>query len=435
VREVLKFEPWEAQCHLLEAVRDHPRVAVRSCHSSGKTIAAAAAAQWFCRSFDPSLVISTAPTDRQVKALLWYEIREHNRRGALGGKLDLTALEVSPSQRAYGFTTNEAEKFSGWHAPNILVIVDEASGVPEPIYEAIEGILTSPMARLLLIGNPNNAQGTFYEAFTAAAGLYDRHHISAFDVPGHILPSGWKEERLAVWGEANPAYQIRVLGNFPPQGTNSLISVEWVEAAQERTLPEGQPIEIGVDVAYYGDDSSVAIVRAGSRVIEILDWRGHNTVESAGIVANLARKWNPSMIKVDNIGYGAGTLDTLQAAGFPAIGVNVGEAAGDPEQYANRRSEAFAGLAERFEKGEIDVPAHDLLLAQLTALTFSYTPAGKQKLVSKEEMKKARVGSQSWQSPDFADALMLAFFRDVRGYLPSVQLGAERPAGGFRWES
>jgi hypothetical protein len=434
VREVLHVEPWEKQRQILEAVRDHRRVAVRSCHHSGKTFIAAAAAQWFLRSFSPSLVISTAPTIRQVEKLLWFEIAEHQRRGGLGGNLLTTSLEISPAQRAYGFTTNEAEKFAGWHCPNIFVIVDEASGVEEPIYQAIEGILTSNYARLLLISQPSRPQGTFYEAFSSSASLYDRHHISAFDVPSELLNPGWKDERLAAWGEANPAYQIKVLGNFPPQGANSLIAIPWIEAAQERTLSPSEPCEIGVDVAYEGDDQSVAIVRQGQRVVAIADWRGHNTVESAGRVAALARQWKPSSIKVDHIGYGAGTLDTLQKEGFPAVGINVGEAAWDSERYANRRAELFFGLAERFEQSDIDVPVHDLLFAQLSALTYSYAPTGKLKLVSKQEMKKERLGNYTWQSPDFADALMLAFAQPVGFSRPVALIGAPRPSGGFEWK-
>ena len=434
VREVLHVEPTESQQKILTAVRDHRRVAVRSCHHSGKTLIAAAAVQWFVRSFNPSLVISTAPTQRQVEALLWFEIAEHQRRGNLGGNLLTTSLEVTPTQRAYGFTTRDSEKFAGWHSPHILFVVDEASGVEEPIYQAIEGCLTSHHSRLLLISQPTRPAGSFYEAFTSAASLYERHHISAFDVPETLLTPGWKDERLAAWGENNPAYQIKVLGNFPPQGANSLISVSWIEAAQERTFDDAGPIEIGVDVAYYGDDQSVAVVRKGRQVVQIDAWQGHNTVESAGRVAMLANKWQPTTIRVDNIGYGAGTLNTLEAEGYPAIGVNVGESAWDGEKFNNRRTEAFVGLADRFEAGDIALPKHDLLFSQLTALTFSYTPRGQQKLVSKEEMKKERVGNHVWQSPDFADAAMLAFLADV-GYSKPVSLvGAPRPSGGFRWK-
>lgn len=432
VREVLHVEPWAKQVEICQSVCHHKRVAVRSCHNSGKSEAAAWLVLWALNCFEPSLVITTAPTLRQVKEVLWNRIGRLHRRANLPGVINTQDLTISPTRRAFGFTTNEPERFQGHHEANIWVIIDEASGVGETIYEAIEGLLTTENAHLLLIGNPNFAQGTFYEAFKSP--LYHKIHIGADEVPAHILPPTWKEERLKVWGAENPAYQIRVLGNFPPQGANALISLTWVEAAEDRDLPAGEPCEIGVDVAYHGDDQSVAIVRKGSKVVAIDDWRGHDTVETAGRVAALAQQYQPCLIKVDHIGYGAGALDTLKHEGFPAIGINVGEAAWDSEKYANRRAELFFGLAERFQQGDIDVPVHDYLSSQLTALTFSYTPRGQLKLISKVDMKKERVGNYTWQSPDFADALMLAYAKPAGGYQAVSLLGAERPSGGFRWK-
>ena len=199
VREVLGGDPWERQEAILGAIADNARVAVRSSHNSGKTWTAAALTHWFTRSFNPSLVLTTAPTDRQVREHLWYEIARLQREAGLSGRMTETSLDVSPTQRAFGFTTNRPERFQGWHEENILVIVDEASGVPETIYEAIEGSLTGPNPRLLLIGNPNQPAGSFYKAFTSA--LYAKFHISAFDVPERLLPPGWREERRQEWGK------------------------------------------------------------------------------------------------------------------------------------------------------------------------------------------------------------------------------------------
>src|SRR5947199_4950542 len=161
----LGLRPWRRQREILQAVAANRRVAVRSCHNSGKTLAVAALAHWFTRCFEPALVLTTAPTDRQMREVLWHEIANLQRKSRLGGRLTETSLEVSDTQRAFGFSTNTPERFQGWHEQNLLVVVDEASGVPEAIYEAIEGCLTGPNARLVLIGNPNSPQGTFYEAF------------------------------------------------------------------------------------------------------------------------------------------------------------------------------------------------------------------------------------------------------------------------------
>ena len=429
-REVLKADPWQRQQEIAQAVADHKRVAVRSCHHSGKTFCAAALAQWWLRCFDPALVITTAPTMRQVKELLWYEIAQHQRRAMLPGNLNSMDLVVSPSQRAIGLTTNEPERFQGWHNENLLVIVDEASGVAEPIYEAIEGILTGPHAHLLLIGNPNSPSGTFFEAFRSE--LYQTFHISADDVPASLLPPGWREERLREWGEESPAYIVRVMGNFPPQGSDSLISLDWVEKAQARSLEGLGPVEIGADIAYMGDDESVAYVRQGSKVLGAAYWRGNDTQASAGRISALAAEYGATAIKVDSIGYGAGTYDRLVEEHdgnrrMSVQGINVGEAAYDKEQFFNRRSELYWGLAERFKSGEIDIPAEDgILLDQLTQLTFGYTPRGQIKLESKDDMRKKRPSSSRWQSPDRADALMLSMATSGSRWVPWSGLGETR---------
>jgi phage terminase large subunit len=238
-REVLGVEPWERQQEIMRSVASRRRTTVRSCHNSGKTYCAAILAQWFVHSFEPSLVITTATTDRQVKQQLWGEIRQQHLAANLPGVLRMQELTVSVNQKALGFTTSEAEKFQGWHQVHILIIVDEASGVEEPIYAAIEGCLTGPDPRLLLIGNPNNAAGSFWQSFRPdSADLYGdgQFHIQAADVPAYLLPPTWAEERRREWGEESPLYQVRVLGNFPSQGEDSLISLLWAEAAQERRI-------------------------------------------------------------------------------------------------------------------------------------------------------------------------------------------------------
>lgn len=426
-RQVLSFEPWERQADILRALAAHRRVTVRSCHNSGKTACAAVATQWFVRCFSPALVLTTAPTARQVEKQLWGEIGSLQRRANLPGRLQTAALEVTPEQRALGLTTNTPERFQGWHAANILVIVDEASGVDETIYEAIEGCLTTANAKLLLIGNPNNPSGTFYESFRSP--LYEKFRIEASDVPEHILPSGWREERRIEWGEESPAYQVRVLGEFPEQSEDSLISLKWAEAAQERELPAEGDCIIGVDVARYGDDESGYYVRKGMAVVEGAQWRGQDTMRSAGRTAEAARRWRPQRIQVDEIGVGAGVVDRLREEGLPVTGINVGEKARDSERFFDRRTEIFWGLRERFRDGDISIPKEDsILLDQLTQLRFGYTPRGQLRLESKDEMRKRRPSSSKWTSPDRADALALAFAAGGNRWKPVSLAGAERPA-------
>jgi phage terminase large subunit len=186
-------------------------------------------------------------------------------------------------------------------------------------------------------------------------------------------------------------------------------------------------VEIGADIARYGGDESVAYVRVGAKVVAADYWRNNDTMQSAGRIANLARQWNPRAIKVDEIGVGAGVVDRLREEKFPVIGVNVGEAAIDKENYYNRRSELYAGLAQRFRDGEISLPGEDpILLAQLCALKKEFTPKGQMRLESKDDMRKRlpKMGS-----PDRAEALMLAFAKEGNRWLPAISLGTPREMG------
>ena len=409
-REVLKDDPWERQEAIMRSVAQNRRTVVRSCNHSGKTHAAAAIAVWYAYAFTPSLVLTTAPTERQVKKELWNEIGRFWRTAGFGGTFLTTEFALSPDQRAIGFTTNEPQKFQGWHETNILIIVDEASGVEEHIYEAIEGCLTGRDAKLLLMGNPNTPQGTFFEAFMSR--LYEKFVIDAHDVPDRIHPGveGWIKEREEEWGVDSPPYRVRVLGEFPDEGDDTLFPLSWVEKAQEAEIEPGEGCEIGVDIARYGGDESVAYARRGNVVVAMEYWRGNDTMASAGRVAAMAKRVVASRIKVDEIGVGAGVLDRLRSDGLPAFGINVGTSPRDKEKYQMLRDELFFGLRERFRAGEISIPKEDgVLLSQLTALKYGYLPTGKLKVESKDDMRKRRGTAKGWQSPDRADALMLAF--------------------------
>jgi phage terminase large subunit len=434
LREVLKADTWQRQNEIAEAVRDCRRVAVRSCHHSGKTFLAGGLVPWYLTAYDPALVITTAPTDRQVRKQLWGEINRHVRRAGLTCEVSTMEMSLGPDQKAYGFTTNEPDKFQGWHSPNILFIVDEASGVGELIYQAIEGCLTGPNAKLLLIGNPTQAGGTFFEAFRSP--LYEKFHISAHDVPERLLPAAWAEEREKVWGKDSPIFKVRVLGEFPPQGEDSLINLQWVEDAFDRVLQPSGEVEIGADIARFGSDESTAYVRQGSVVIDFESWRGQDTVVSAGRIAALARRHGATMVKVDDIGVGGGPTDTLahelEAKAIAVVGVNVGLPAFDKEMYFNRRTEIFQGLADRFREGDIALPKDDTLLDQLTQLRYTFTPRGQKKLTPKEEMKKTRASATNWQSPDRADGLALAFCV-APGFVGGAAAGESRDAGWLAW--
>ena len=435
VRDVLGKDPWSKQEEILESVRDNKRTTVRSCHAAGKTAVAAMTALHFLFCYPNSIVITTAPSWPQVKNLLWREIRsahsENKRRRppGLGGECHLTGLEVGTNWYAIGLSTNESERFQGFHAEHILLIVDEASGVDQIIFNAAEGFLTSPGTRVLLIGNPTQLAGEFYQSFRSP--LYHKIHISAFDSPNvtgeadrpYLVTAEWIEEHRIMWGEGSPLWFSRVLGDFPDQAEDALIPLGWIEAATERE-PDDGPCILGVDVARQGSDSSVIAVRRGGSVVNLLKTRKQDTMSVTGWVIDTARAEGAAEIRVDADGLGAGVFDRLKEQKFPAVEMHGGAKARDDEHFANARAEWYWGLRERMDPGQgatIALPKDDNLLGQLTAMKVQYTSRGQVKIESKDDMRR-----RGLPSPDEADAVVYAMagLRQPRSTLVNA-----KPAG------
>ena len=422
-QDVLGVELWSKQEEVLEAVRDHPRVAVKSGNGLGKGYCASVAILWFLVCHDPAVVLSTAPTFRQVRHVLWREVHRlyHRAKFSLGGKLLDTRLEMSEGRFALGLSADSDDEFQGFHSPNMLIVVDEAEGVEEKIYEAIEGIMTSENCRVLLIGNPTTMDGAFRRVFYEERDLYHTITISALDSPnvkeGKAVIRGlatrrWVEERRKVWGEENPIYQARVLGEFPDEGEDTLIALSLVEAAAHREMEDSDPsgpVVVAVDVARFGSDKSVILRRRGMVVEELQAHRGLDTMKLTGLVVDAINTWEPDEVVVDEVGIGAGVVDRLKELGHQVQGINVGTAARDSEHYANLRAEGYWNLRQLFLDGRVGIPQDNELVGQLAGLRYSFNSLGKVLIESKEEMRR-----RGTPSPDKADALVLAFLSTKR---------------------
>jgi len=434
VETVLGDRLWQRQKDILEAVRDHPEVAVKSCHGPGKSFTAGRVAIWYLMTHRPSLVITTAPTDRQVRGILWKEIRSAYARSRypLGGTLLTQELKLDADWWAWGFTAPDydPDRFQGFHETAILVIVDEASGVSDEIFEGIDGVLTSSESRLLLIGNPTSTSGRFVDAFKTP-GIH-KISISAFDTPNfttigiteddiaagtweekvagrempcpYLVTPGWVAKRYQRWGPDSPLYQSRVLGQIPTIGDDTLIPLHWIETAVQRTLEPGTPDELGVDVARFGSDETVIMHRQGpvARLWKAIPMG--DTMATAGEVRIALRETMASTAKIDAVGLGAGVYDRLTELKDPVEEMQSGAAASDPERFANTRAEWWWGLRTRFEEGDIDIEDDEDLVEQLANIKYRVNSRGQIIIESKEDMKK-----RGRKSPDRGDALMLAF--------------------------
>ena len=428
-RDVLGVELWAKQKEVLAALPENRRVAVKSGNGLGKGFSAAVAVLWFLHSHDPAIVLSTAPTFRQVRHILWRQIHSLHRRAPdiLKGKLLDTRWELSDDRYAMGLSADTADQFQGFHSPNMLIVVDEAEGVSDGIYEAIEAVMTSAEPRLLLIGNPTTASGVFRRAFYQERNIYHCITISALDSPnvqsGQVVIPGlttarWVEERRQIWGVDNPLYRARVLGEFPDQAEDTLIRLSDVEAAvlrqdqDERVSGlglEGEvAVAVAVDVARFGSDHSVILRRRGQRVEEIRTFNGMDTMELAGWVAAAIREFQPTQTCIDEVGVGAGVVDRLREQGYGVRGINVAHAARQKEVFANLRAEGYWRLRELFASGQISIPSDQQLMGELAALRYSYDSQGRILMESKEAMRQRGI-----PSPDKADALMLSFIAPV----------------------
>lgn len=422
-RDILGFTAWSKQREILESVRDNQRTSVRACHGPGKTATGAQAVLWFLAAHRDSRVITTAPTWAQIETLLWREIRAAVARSHAGGRGDMfpipnvTKLELGDEWFAIGLSTNQPERFQGHHADNLLLVVDEASGVEEAIFEAAEGFMTAQGAKVLLLGNPTQLGGQFHRSFTTEAARWSQIHISVYDTPnftGENVPAAvarslptraWLDDLIETYGRDSPIFQVRALGEFSTTSEETVVALGLVTNAQERTISvdsQHDHVVIGCDVARFGSDETVITERVGQRIRIAEHYVGRPTTHTAGRIQEWARRHPRAhvQIAVDDTGVGGGVTDQLRAAGWPVTAFNAGEKAFNPLKYRNRRSELWFALAAQLP--DLDLDDDPQLLADLTAPKYGYDDAMRRVVERKADTKK-RLG----RSPDRADAVML----------------------------
>jgi len=423
--KLLGFHCWSKQREIIESVRDNRRTAVRSGHGSGKTAIAARTVLWFLAAYPRSVVVTTAPTWVQVEKQLWREIaKAHELAGGFyDGTILKTELSLGPDWYAIGLSTDTPERFSGFHSAHMLLVVDEASGVKDEIFEAGEGFLTSEDARILLIGNPTQLSGQFHRAFHREASLWNRIAVSTLDTPAytgeevpedvaaHLPHADWADQMAKQYGAESAMYAIRVLGEFASRSDDAVCFVGDVERAQLATFKPSGPLVVSCDVSYYGDDETVIAVRDGDRVRIAQAYTGKDTTETAGIVASVAvdalehSEQHEAHIVIDEIGFGAGVLDVLRRdSRFHVHGFHAARAARHPDKFPLRRDEMWFNFSQRLRDDTVDLDPDAQLLEDLVAPVYSFDLRGRRKVERKEDTKK-RLG----RSPDRADAVLMAF--------------------------
>lgn len=431
--DVLGITLWDAddstnddQRKVVQAVGEHNSVAVRSGHKCGKSRAAAALALWWYSCYPSARAILTAPTHRQVARVLWREVRQLIRRAKQPisvpdtgvPKLPNTGLESDDGRELWGFTTDDPEKFSGISGEYVFYIVDEAPGVHEDIFEAMEGNRAGG-AKTLMLGNPRLLSGTFYTAFHTGRRFWKLLHVDSRNtpkgerrIPG-LATEAWCEERAESWGEDSAIFAVRVKGDFPRQADNAVISLDLLERsrdAHDEMNGAGGRLTIGVDPARFGDDDCViAPVRGRKQLPMIVIERGLDTVDIAGEVIQLIRELGggPSTeVKIDTVGLGAGVYDNLKRSNrCKAFAVESGKKADAEDAYHNLRSQLHFSLRDWMKEGG-GIVADATLEGELVAPTYSFDTRNRYKVESKDDIKE-----RIKHSPDRMDALALAVYQ------------------------
>lgn len=440
-QKILGIEPWAKQREILYSVRDNPNTICVSCNAGGKSFISAAVVLWFLFAHKDSMVLTSAPTWRQVTSVLWAEISKMyaNAKYPLGGELITGKLEIGPKWYALGLPSSEEVRFQGYHAEHILIVFDEAAGIDPHIYTAAQGNLTSQNSRMLLIGNPTSPTGMFYEY--SKNPNWHRINISAFDSPAieepdkfpFLVNRKWITERAAEWGTSSPMYISRVLGEFPVESEETLIPLSWLQAAVKRyetragkDLLISDHVYLGCDVARYGSDKSVCATYQPNKILPLKKLQGKDTVAVQRMVNQEALAAGNKLVQitVDDTGVGGGVTDNLRHQMMPVIGVNFNQKAQNRRFFRNARCEIMWNVREVFKAGDIACPPDDELLNQLASI--KYTMDQKTNFIeieSKEEMKE-----RGLKSPDCAWAVALALWGAKR-----IRTSASlRPVGAFR---
>jgi hypothetical protein len=436
IDERLHLNLYSRQREIVSAVYEHERVAVKSGNATGKTVAAAATSLAWLAGGPGSVVVSTSATDAQLRRVLWREMRARFRSARAffdGATVSATEIFIEPGWYATGFSTDTPEAFQGIHAERVLVVVDEASAISEDIYAAIEGLLSTAGARVLLVGNPLRTSGTFFDCFnsrrddwhTITVSAYDTPNFTREDVPREVrnrLVSRRWVERLEKRG--GNTYSVKVMGEFPGESDDTVVSLDDLRQAYGQEIEPGWPLIIGVDVARYGSDHTAIAIREGNRIRVVDSYQGKNLMWTSGRVTGLARRLHEHtgrrpVIVIDDVGVGGGLVDRLtELHEFKIEPFNAARSSSRPREFPNKRSELWFLLSELVPLLDLDERDEELK-ADLLAPTFAFASDGGRVVEPKANTKK-----RLRRSPDRADAVLLTLAFD-----PPRAPGRPRPRG------
>jgi hypothetical protein len=453
-RQALGVRLTKDQTHIAQLLVQPPyKVLVRAAHNVGKSFLSACLVNWWFDSYQPGVCLTTAPTDRQVKDILWKEVRTLRKEAKKRLRQDvfpgpkMCRLETSQDHFAHGFTARDGDRFQGQHSPAVFIIFDEAEGVAPIFWEAAEAMLAGDNFGFLALYNPTSQSGPTGDA--ERSGRYHLVTMSALEHPNiarelkgltpeypSAIRLGRLREMLEQWSSPaaspdvpgavqlgdrwyvpGPVARARLLGIRPTAGFNAVWPEENFDRAAQCVLPAEGPLRIGCDVARYGDDFTAIHVCRGRASLHHEAANGWSVKQTADRLSQVAAEHaarageDPKRVPlvVDEIGVGGGVVDILLADRWHAVGVNVCRPAPRPDRYPNLRSALWCELAAEAGKGMVSFarlpqPVLADLRRELTAPTYTIDAHGRRQVEDKEQIKR-----RLKRSPDNADATLLAF--------------------------
>ncbi len=404
------------------------RLAVASGRGIGKSALVAWLILWMLSTRLGSTIIVTANTEQQLRSRTWAELGKWLTLAINGHWFVKTATSLKPQQwyeellisdlkidtgyyyaQAQLWSEENPDAFAGVHSSaGVCLIMDEASGIPSPIYSVSEGFFTEPTKNRFWFSfsNPRRNTGPFYDSFHSKRSFWNTEQIDSREV--EETDKQLFQRMLEQYGEDSTVARVEVLGQFPNVDDDTVIPIELARAAVDRdvSLTASEPIVWGLDIARFGPDQSALCIRQGNTVFEIKTFKSMDLMQLCGAIKNIydsATEINkPSEILVDVIGLGSGVVDRLAEQGLPVRGINVAESPASKKNYLNLRAELWFSIKDWLTRRDCRLPSDDELIAELVSPMYSYTSSGKIKIEAKEAMKKRGI-----KSPDKADALAL----------------------------
>jgi hypothetical protein len=389
------------------------REATASGHGIGKTTVVAWII-WWAMSTRPHISgVVTANTMAQLSSKTWREVALWHKRLVNRHWFKWTATRVWHIQHpetwsisAVPNSQHNSEAFAGLHAKYVLLIMDEASAIPDKIWEVAEGAMTTPRATWLAYGNPTQATGRFRACFDQDKKRWTTRHVDSRTAK--MTNKTELNEWIEAYGITSDFVKVRILGQFPSAGAMQFIATGDVDRAMLGEIPYEaychQPVVIGVDVARYGDDQSVVIIRQGRKLHEVRRYRELNTMQlTAKIIEAMKDYGGAAVTYVDGVGVGAGVVDRLQQLSYSVVEINGGAKAYDEVKYFNATSEQWDRMRDWIKTG--DMPSGDVALRHaLIGREFYFDEKERIRMERKSDMKRRGLAS-----PDEADALAHSF--------------------------